>query len=252
MLSLAVEASNNAPEESLRYARFLMEDDRPGVAEPILIDALRLAPNNPEILIELGRIYLAQEDWARLEQVEATLRRLGTDESGAAAEALLVARLQAQNRADEAVAQLEAMLQQQGLGAGAEIEIVRTHLRNGDAAAAEAFVDGLLAENPDAALLRFLKASILSATGRNPEAEALYLALLDDFPTEESLWRNLYSLQVRGGRVDEARATLERGIEALPEAPNLQWALAGEYERQGDMDAAIGIYERLYQQNTNS
>jgi cellulose synthase operon protein C len=252
MLSLAVEASSSAPEESLRYARFLLEDGRLGVAEPILIDALRLAPNNPEILIELGRVYLGQEDWARLEQVEATLRRLETDESVASAEALLVARLQGQNRSDEAIAQLETLLQQQGAGAGAEIEIVRTHLRNGDVEAAEAFVDGMLAETPDDPLLRYLKASLLAATDRASEAEDIYVALLDETPTEESIWRTLYTLQVREGRVDDARTTLERGLEALPGAPNLQWALAGEYEREGNIDGAIEIYESLYQQNTSS
>lgn len=252
MLSLAVEASNNAPEESLRYARFLLEDDRLGVAEPILINALRLVPNNPEILIELGRVYLGQEDWARLEQVEATLRRLGTEEASASAEALLVARLQAQDRSDEAIAQLETMLQQQGPNAGAEIEIVRTHLRTGNVNAAEDFVDGMLAENPDNALMQYLKASILAATDRADEAEQLYITILAENPTEESIWRTLYTLQVRQGRVDDARATLEQGLEAIPGAPNLQWALAGEYERDGDIDAAIGIYEELYEQNTNS
>ena len=252
MLSLAVEASSNAPEESLRYARFLLEDGTLGVAENILINALRLAPNNPEILIELGRVYLGQQDWARLEQVEATLRRLETDEASAAAEALLVARLQAQNRPEEAIAQLEAMLQQQGANAGAEIEIVRMHLRNGDVDAAEAFVDGMLAETPDNALVQYLKASILAATDRVAEAEEIYAAILAETPTEESIWRTLYTLQARQGRTDAARETLERGLEAIPGAPNLQWALAGEYERDGNIDAAIGIYETLYQQNTNS
>jgi cellulose synthase operon protein C len=252
MLSLAAEAANNAPEETLRYARFLIEDNRLDVAEPILINALRLVPNNPEILIELGRVYLGQEDWARMEQVEATLRRLETDSATAAAESLLVARLQAQNRADEAIAQLESIMQQNGGNTGAEVEIVRTHLRNGNVEAAETFVDGLLADDPENMLLRYLKASILAATDRVAPAEEIYAGILADDPQQESVWRTLYALQLRDGRVDAARATLEQGLEAVPGAPNLQWALAGEYERQGDIDAAIGIYESLYEQNSDS
>jgi cellulose synthase operon protein C len=252
MLSLAVEASGNAPDESLRYARFLLETENFGVAEPILIDALRLSPNNVPILIELGRVYLGQQDWARLEQVEGTLRRLETEETAAAADSLRVARLQGQERSDEAVSVLESIIQQQGSNSAAELEIVRTHLQSGDVAAAETFVDGMLAENPQNDLLRFLKASIYASSERVADAEAIYTAMLDENPQQEVVWRTLYTLQTREGRFDEARATLERGLEALPGAPNLQWALAGEYEREGSIDEAIAIYDSLYTQNSSS
>ena len=46
-LALAVEASGQAPAESLRYARFLMQDDRLGPAEGVVVDALRRAPERP-------------------------------------------------------------------------------------------------------------------------------------------------------------------------------------------------------------
>ena len=252
MLSLAVEASNNAPEESLRYASFLMEASNFAVAERVLIDSLRLSPNNPTILTELGRVYLGLEDWARLEQVEGTLRRLETDETVAAADALRVARLQAQERSDEALEVLEGLIQSQGTNAGAELEIVRTHLRTGDVAAAESFVDGILGQNPQNPLMRYLKASIYASSDRSTEAEAIYEAMLADDPQQEIVWRSLYTLQTREGRFADARATLQRGLEAIPGAPNLQWALAGEYEREGNVDAAIAIYDDLYERNSDS
>jgi predicted Zn-dependent protease len=252
MLSLAVEASGSAPEETLRYAAFLLEDDNFAVAEPLLIDALRVDPDNVPVLIELGRVYLGQQDWARLEQVEATLRRLETDETSAAADSLRVARLQAQDKSEEAVAALESIIQQQGSNSAAELEIVRTHLQSGDVAAAESFVDGMLAENPQNELLRFLKGSIYASTDRVAEAEEIYNALLAENPQQETVWRTLYTLQAREGRFEEARATLEKGLAAIPNAPNLQWALAGEYEREGNIDGAIGIYDALYTENSGS
>jgi cellulose synthase operon protein C len=252
MLSLAVEASNSDPETSLRYAAFLIEAENYAVAEPVLIDALRVSPNSVPILVELGRVYLGLEDWARLEQVEATLRRLDTEETTAAAVSLRVARLQAQDRADEALEVLETMIRDQGASAGAELEIVRTHLRDGDMAAAENFVQGKLAEDPQNPLMRFLRASIYASSDRAAEAEEIYTALLAENPDQETVWRTLYALQSREGRFDEARATLERGLEALPGAPNLQWALAGEYEREGDIESAIAIYEDLYTRNSDS
>ena len=48
MLSLAVEASGAAPEESLRYATFLASNEQGLNAESVLIDALRARPDNIE------------------------------------------------------------------------------------------------------------------------------------------------------------------------------------------------------------
>jgi cellulose synthase operon protein C len=251
MLSLAVESSNNAPDESIRYARFLLEDDKAAVAEPVLVDALRIAPNNIPVLIELGRVYLAMRDWPRLEQVEGTLRRSEQPEAVAAADSLRVTRLQNQDRTDEALALLETMAGQQGSNA-AQLEIVRTHLRNGDTEAAEAYLDGLLADDPQNDLFLFLKGALYASTERPAEAEEIYRNLIAERPEQELFWRTLYTFLNRQGRFDDARTTLEEALETIPGAPNLQWALAGERERAGDIDGAIEIYEALYAANSDS
>jgi cellulose synthase operon protein C len=251
MLSLAVESSNNAPDESIRYARFLLEDDKAAVAEPVLVDALRIAPNNIPVLIELGRVYLAMRDWPRLEQVEGTLRRSEQAEAVAAADSLRVTRLQNQDRTDEALALLETMAGQQGSNA-AQLEIVRTHLRNGDTEAAEAYLDGLLADDPQNDLFLFLKGALYASTERPAEAEEIYRNLIAERPEQELFWRTLYTFLNRQGRFDDARTTLEEALETIPGAPNLQWALAGERERAGDIDGAIEIYEALYAANSDS
>ncbi len=252
MLSLAVDASDSAPDQTLRYARFLIEDGKIGVAEPILVEALRRAPGDPGILAELGRVYLIQEDWPRLEQVEATLRRLEIDRATAAADGLRLDRLRRQQRSDEAVALLESIIEQQGTNARAALEIVRTHLSNNETDKAEAYIDAALAENPDDRLMRFLQASLYASTERPDEAEAVYRELLAENAQDEQVWRTLYSLLTREGRFDDARAVLEEGLEAMPSAINLQWALAGELEREGDIEGAIAIYDSLYEANSNS
>ena len=76
-LALAVEVSNRGPEELLRYASFLMQENRPGPAEGVIVDALRRDPENRELLNTLGRIHLAREDWARAGQVAGILREAG-------------------------------------------------------------------------------------------------------------------------------------------------------------------------------
>jgi len=252
MLSLAVDASNNAPEEAIRYARFLIADEKLDIAEPGLVDALRRAPGNLGILTELGRVYVGQEDWRRLEQVEASLRRLGSEEAVAAADALRLERLQREDRTEDAVALLESIIQQQGANDRAALEIVRTHLRNNDLESAEQYIDTALEENPDQPLMRFLRASIYASSDRPEEAEVIYREMLEENPRQEVIWRTLYTLLNREGRFDDARVALEEGLQALPEAANLQWALAGEFEREGDVEGAIEIYEDLYSRNSNS
>ena len=54
-LALAVEVSGKAPEESLRYARFLMQDNRLDTAESVIVDALKLDRQNRDLLFALGQ-----------------------------------------------------------------------------------------------------------------------------------------------------------------------------------------------------
>ncbi len=252
MLSLAVDASGKAPPESLRYAAFLIEDGKFDTAEATLVDALRTSPGNVDVLVELGRVRVGQQDWSGAEQVEGTLRRLETDAGTAAADNLRLARLQGQQRTEEALAFLDSVLVKQGARGAAELAIVQTHLRNGDVAAAEGFVDRTLVERPADAVMRFLKASILSMSDKGTEAEAIYRGLLSEDDSNEVVWQTLYALLASKGRNDEARQVLEEGLAAIPGSANLQWALAGDLERLGDIEAAISIYESLYEENSDS
>ena len=142
MLSLAVEASNRAPTESLRYAKYLIILKKFNTAEGILIDSLRLAPGNLGILSELGGIYLATEDWPRAEQVVATLRRLETIAATEASAQLNVRLLQAQKKFADVGAFLGNLLAEGSTAFGAKVAITQNHLNNGDPDLARAFVQG--------------------------------------------------------------------------------------------------------------
>ena len=62
-LALAVEASGDGPAELIRYARFLTQDGRVDPARAVIAEALRRNPRNVELMAELGRIALGQQDW---------------------------------------------------------------------------------------------------------------------------------------------------------------------------------------------
>ena len=252
LLSLAFEASNSAPTEALRYAQFLLADEDVDSAEAILIKSLRASPGHPEILRELGGLYIRNEDWPRAEQVEATLRRSEDENRERIADALQLQRLQQQERGDEAIELLENLMQEGDAGVAASIAIVRAHITKGDIAAAENVVARELERDPSNRAFRFMDAAIRAASNKSQEAETIYRELLEEERTDEIVWRSLYALLLREGRGEEAASALRDGLEAIPTSGNLRWLLASELERTGDYDGAIVVYEQLYKDNSSS
>ena len=252
LLALAAEASNNAPEESLRYARLLMSEDSALAAEDVLLASLRLSPGDPRLLEALGQIYVGMEDWPRAEQVIATLRRIGSDQAVGVADSLQVAVLSTQDRTGEAIAFLEELSQDQGRGDAAQIAIMRAHLVAGDSEAALAASRDAIAENPDSLQLRFAGAAILAATGDLPGAADAYREILAINDRAERVWLELIRVLNAQGDTEAAQQALNEGLAVLPEAPNLLWAKASDLERDGDFEGAIAVYESLYERNSRS
>lgn len=251
MLSLAVEAVENAPRESLAYGRFLLADRNYRAAEDVVTKSLRGAPTNVDLLTLLGRIYVDSSDWSRAEQVEATLRRLGTVEAVASADALRVDWYRAQERGDEALRFLSELAEGDGTGA-AEIAVARTHMQNGNFDEAEAFITAQLDADPKNPDMRMLMAALMAQTNRGDEAETILRSLVSEDPSREIVWRTLYETKARVGETAAASAVLDEALAAVPDAPDLLWIKAGELERFGDVEGAIAIYEDLYERLPNS
>lgn len=254
MLSLAVEASDGAPEESLRYARFLLQDDKLLSAEDVLQTALRLQNTNPILLGALGNVYIRMEDWPRAQHVIDTLDRIGTDQTAALVNQLTAQKLAGQNREDELQSFLTTLADDDAGGGGmqAAAAIIRLRLAQGDATGALEYTEGLLEQNPDNPSLRFIRAGILAANGNVDEAVVVLRELSGEYPQNDRIWLTLYNMHRSRGDVEQATAVLKEGRTALPNSGTLKWIEAGEAERNGDIDRAIAIYEELYSANSNS
>ena len=251
MLALAVEVSGNAPEESLRYAQFLLQDEKLLSAEDILQDALRLQNTSPVLLSALGNVYVRMEDWPRAQHVIDTLERFGTDQSRKIANELTAQKLAGQNRDEELQAFLGG-LADGGSGLQAAASIIRLRLAQDDVSGALAYTAELLEDNPDNPALRFVQGGLLAIDGKPEKAAATFRELLSDYPQEERVWLALYNLHRSRGEGDVASAVLKEARAAIPQSPNLKWAEAGEAEQNGDIEHAIAIYEDLYAANSNS
>lgn len=253
MLSRAVEASRNAPGESLRYARYLIGQGNRRTAETVLVNALRLAPGNVALLGTLGEVYMGEQDWPRLTQVIEALRQKPEDAAAARIANELTARqLAAQDRQDELMGFLDRLAGEGARGMGAAAAIVRTRLAQGDIEGARAYAREVLAANPDDVNARFLMASVQAVTGEVDAARAALRELAAAAPQDPRIWLALYNVHAAQEETAEARQALRDGLAASPDNLQLNWALAGVLERDGDVEGAIAIYERLYAANSSN
>jgi tetratricopeptide (TPR) repeat protein len=248
-LSRAVEVSDAAPAETIRYAALLLEEDRAILAEELVIDALRREPGHPELLSLLGQIYLQMEDWARAEQVERTLR---DRDMVALADQVRTGILAAQGQTEAALAYLEELA-----AAGdrtdltAQIAVIRARLATGDAAGALNYTQNLLEADPENLALKMTLAAVYAGSQQYAEAETVYRDLVADMPELQEAWIGLIRSLTVQGRAEEAQGVLEDALNVLPNAPDLLWAQASFREQLGDFEGAIALYERLYEMLPN-
>ncbi|RLJ36189.1 tetratricopeptide repeat protein [Litoreibacter meonggei] len=252
-LSLAVEASNSAPLQALRYAAALNQADKPLQAESVLINALRITPGNVDVLTALGQIYLAIDDVPRARQAVDTLRKIETDNAQSNANALNIELLARESGVEEALGYLEGLSQESGAtGAQAKLALLRARLENGEGDAALEYAKSLVAEDPENLQLRNALALTYASVRDYTAAETEFKAVLDANPTVVPVWLQLARVYIAKGDQPAAIAAIDDGLEAVPGAPDLLWGKASFMQNAGDVGGAIDIYEELYKRFSGS
>ncbi len=253
MLSLAVNASNRAPDESLRYAQFLASDNKLVQAESVIIDALRLSPGNLGLLIPLGQIYVAMKDWPRADAVADQLSAGSGANERSAAVTLRAAVLSGQQKGDEAIGYLQGLVDSGSADLGTKVAILRTHVVNNQLDRALAYANQMLHEAPDDPELQFINGSVQILAGNLQVAEATMRKLVEGDPSRVQAWLALVRIVASDPkRVGETEALIAKAQESAPDQPELKWAKAGVLERKGDYEGAIAIYEDLYKDNSGN
>lgn len=256
-LAMAYEASNAAPAETLRYARYLLGDGQSEKAAAMLEDLHRRDPGNLDVLLLLSNLYLGDRSWSEARAVLDAVQAIDTDEARQAALPLQAAIMQGQNRTADSLAMLEAKVDGEVSGTDPEavrsvILIVQTHIRDGEIDEARAYLDEVLARSPDVPDLRLLDADLNALMGRTELAERGYRDLIADAPENETAVRKLASILSASGRHAEAATLLAAAIERMPGAVNLVGLRANMLERDGQFDASIAALEELYAQDSGN
>ncbi len=251
-LARAVEASGNAPAETLRFAQLLIDEESYLPAESILLSALRLAPSNMDILISLGSVYLRMEEFGRAQSVADALRRIGGETAVQAANKIEAERLTQQRGVDEALTFLEGLAISDDATLATRLTLIEARISTGDTESAVTLAHELKQEFPDNEVLNIVLAVAHSLNGDLDMATSLYQELLDTDPVRPNIWLALSQLNQRQGDRETAKSLIDEALTHAPKAPNLLWAKASFLEQDSDIDAAIEIYEQLYAQNSNS
>jgi tetratricopeptide (TPR) repeat protein len=252
MLSQAVIASGKAPAESLRYATFLTADAKYLPAEGLLVDALRLDPENVAILANLGRLYVLMKDWPRATGVVDRLDELATPETLQISQTLRPAVLAGSAKVDEAISYLQGLAAGEDAGLTAQVTLIQAYLANGQPDKARLLAEDLLKKSPDDPQIRFIAAAIKGATGDSAGAQAAYRDLLAEDPKRETVWTALMRQMMQDGKPAEAEAVVDEALKVLPDSGNLQVAKAGFLEQRQDPEGAIAIYQKLYDLNSSN
>ncbi|HQY43014.1 MAG TPA: tetratricopeptide repeat protein [Paracoccaceae bacterium] len=251
MLAQAVQASGRAPEESLRYAQLLAAEDKLLLAEGALIDALRLTPGNPTLLVPLGQLYVQLQDWPRADTVARDLESLQDPTLVNDIAAIRAAILNGQQKTDDALSYLQTLASGEGAQLDAKIAVLRNHMENGRIAEALAYSALLAEQNPDNLDLKYIHAAVQATAGDQVAAEAGYRGVLEKDPARAAVWMALFrSVYSDPARRAEAAEIVDQAIQAVPESGELRWAKAGLLEASGDIDGAIAVYEALYTENS--
>ena len=251
-LSRAAEASNNAPQQSLQYAAALSADDKTQQAEGVLINALRMQPNNIDVLAALGRIYFGLDDLSRARQVIDTLKRIGDERAITIASRLELEMLARESGADELVSQLQTLAQQDDENNTAKIALIQTHLQSGNTEAARTLIQELIEQQPDNLAFVYFRGLAEVMAGELATAQATFTEMTDRNPDADLGWLQLARLQTIGNDPAATLKTLDDGLAANPGSPDLLWAKASYLQEEDDIDGAIEIYEQLYEMNSGS
>lgn len=249
-LAQAVQLSNYNVNITLRYAQALMADDKDGVAESLLRDAIGRQGETRDLLVALGQIKLRQEAWREAADIAGQLRILDPDD--VLAERLSAAALLGQQRGDEGIEILESLANSDNADPTSLTSLVRALLAGGEDERAETFLRDRMAQSgPDTQSLVLL-ASILSNRGELEEAEALLKQAIELSPGNAAAYASLARIYNSQGRSDASTALLQQGLTSNEDNVALRLTKAMQLESNGDIDGAIAIYQDLYKVRPNS
>jgi Tfp pilus assembly protein PilF len=219
-------------------------------AQVELNEAIKYAPDSPDVLQALGALQLARGQLqAATEYAEKKVSLYPTDISGH----LLLARTLALGKKNsEAEQQFKTALQLAGNNPEVFTEFGQFYASTNNAKMAEVqYQNALRASSTYMPAIANLMA-LYERSGQTAKTQALIEQFVQSNPND-SVGHSLYGqLLLKHKDMDRAKSELERAIQLNPKDTTSYLQLGGIYQAKGDTDGAIGIFSKILQQQPNS
>jgi len=240
-LRTAVEAAPTDPSLRIALAQVLFQLQQPDQGLAVLQDGVKALPTDNGLNDALVRTHLSRKDiTAATKAADAYRDAKPADAAPYLLEGLVA---QADNRLDDAQAQFEKALAIQPHGYDVLTQLVHLQVQRGQGAKAISRLQGLMAAEPNGALLPNLLGEIyLEQKNYTAAQQTLAVAIAKD-PKWWLPHRNLALARFAGGDLPGAIDAYQDGLKLAPTEVTLLNDLGSLYQRAGRIDDAQKLYD---------
>ncbi|WDI32102.1 tetratricopeptide repeat protein [Hyphococcus flavus] len=242
----AYESSDRQARIAQQFSRFLLRRRNTERAEEVLVDSLAAHPGHLENLRLLATIRLARQDWRGAEEVAGMIEQIETqDELAANVKSAAYFGL---GDYDSVIETLTARDEVAPLESRPLSSLVTAYLRTDRLDEAQALLDRMLGADPDNYQARIMMARVHAAREDRESYEASLEEAVSRSPEQPEAYELLYRHYLGQGRVDDAAALIDRGIEAAPDNYAMRVFKADVLLNRGERQDALAIYSDLIEE----
>ncbi len=129
------------------------------------------------------------------------------------------------------------------------VALVQTYLQSGKPDEARRFLESILEVDSDNITAHMLMGELDLANGADSEAIRHFSAVIESDPDLVRGYRRLAVVYSGQKQMDKAKAVIREGMAAIPDSAILSIHLAAIYEKNGEFDEAIVIYQEMLEKD---
>jgi tetratricopeptide (TPR) repeat protein len=233
----------NHPEIALLQMQYLESSNHVPDALSAADDAMRRNPNNFDLIKAKVGLQEKNKDFTGAEQTLVAWQSTHPNDANATMQLGRVYALD--NKLDNALAQYDRAALIAPASFDSRAAALQLLISSKKYAEAQKRVDADIAKAPNSAVNYQLRGDVLSAEGDNAGAETAYRRAIEVEPTAVTAYLNLANFQTSQHRLDDAKATFDAGLTALPKNSLLETTYADFLTKTQQYDAAIGLFEQM-------
>ncbi len=218
-------------------------------AEELLQKALAIKPDHPGALQALAEVKLMQKDWAGTQKVADLI---ASKPKGAGYSKFIGGKIsEEQGLFKEAIGQYKEALILSPELPNALQGIARCYEKLKQIKEMLPFLDEFITAHPDDIYPWLLKGQLLAKENRIDDALKVLSEAIVKWPKTPDLYEAVARIHLDKKETDKAIATINQGLQVMPDQLHLSMFLGSTYEQMGDFDKARETYEASLVKNPN-